>query len=314
MDLLQALRTFVRVIETGSFAAVARETNTNHSSVTRHVGALEEHFGARLLQRTTRRLSLTEDGQDLLQYAQRMIQLEQELEGALGRQRASPTGLVRIGVTTAGAMLMTPRLRGLMDDHPGLSIELVVRDQLGYLIEERLDIALHVGNPPDSSLLARRIGAFGRVLVAAPAYLEKRGAPSRPADLADHDCVIHEYGPESAQWHFKGPDGPEAIRVQGRFHANNAAIVRRAVLDGYGVAMVPEALIVDDVRLARLYRLLPNYQTERLPAFLLYPSRRHLPPRTRVVIDAIARETARIAARLAEDDVWGSSSDWVWLV
>jgi DNA-binding transcriptional LysR family regulator len=314
MDLLQALRSFIRVTETGSFSAVARETNTNHSSVTRHVGDLEEHFGVRLFQRTTRRLSLTEDGQDLVQYARRMIELEQELEGALGRQRASPTGLVRIGVTTAGATLMTPRLRRLMDDYPALSIELVVRDQLGDIIEERLDVAMHVGQPPDSSLLSRRIGAFGRVLVAAPTYLERRGAPARPADLADHDCVIHEYGPESAQWHFKGPDGPEAIRIQGRFHANNAAIVRRAALDGYGIAMVPEALIVDDVRSARLYRLLSDYQTERLPAFLLYPSRRYLPPRTRVVIDAIARESAEIATRLAEDDVWGSSSDTVWLI
>ena len=313
MNLLQALGTFIRVTETGSFSAVARESNTNPSSVTRHVGDLEEHFGVRLFQRTTRRLSLTEDGQDLLQYALRMIELEQELDGALGRQRVSPTGLVRIGVTTAGATLMTPRLRGLLDDYPTLSVELVVRDQLGDIIEERLDIALHVGQPPDSSLLARRIGAFGRALVAGPAYLERRGALARPADLANHDCVIHEYGPESAQWHFHGPDGPETIRVQGRFHANNAAIVRRAVLDGYGVAMVPEALVVDDVRSARLYRLLPDYQTERLPAFLLYPSRRHLPPRTRVVIEAIAREIAKIAARLAEDDVWGSSSDTVWL-
>jgi DNA-binding transcriptional LysR family regulator len=313
MNLLQALGTFIRVTETGSFSAVARESNTNPSSVTRHVGDLEEHFGVRLFQRTTRRLSLTEDGQDLLQYALRMIELEQELDGALGRQRVSPTGLVRIGVTTAGATLMTPRLRGLLDDYPTLSIEFVVRDQLGDIIEERLDIALHVGQPPDSSLLARRIGAFGRALVAGPAYLERRGALARPADLANHDCVIHEYGPESAQWHFHGPDGPETIRVQGRFHANNAAIVRRAVLDGYGVAMVPEALVVDDVRSARLYRLLPDYQTERLPAFLLYPSRRHLPPRTRVVIEAIAREIAKIAARLAEDDVWGSSSDTVWL-
>ena len=118
---------------------------------------------------------------------------------------------------------------------------------------------------------------------------------------------------ESAQWHFKGPDGPETIRPRGRFHANNAAIVRRAALDGFGAAMVPEALIVDDVRSARLYRLLPDYQTERLPAFLLYPSRRHLPPRTRVVIEAIARETTAIVARLAEDDVWGSSSDTAWL-
>jgi DNA-binding transcriptional LysR family regulator len=313
MDILQALHSFIRVTETGSFSAVARETNANHSSVTRHIGDLEEHFGVRLFHRTTRRLSMTEDGQDLLQYARRMIELEQELEGSLGRQRASPTGLVRIGVTTAGATLMTPRLRGLLDEYPELAIELVVRDQLGDMIEERLDIAMHVGQPPDSSLLARRIGAFGRVLVAAPDYLERRGAPAHPADLADHDCVIHEFGPDSAVWNFKGPDGPETIRIQGRFHANNAAIVRRAVLDGYGASMVPEALIVDDVRTARLYRLLPDYQTERLPAFLLYPSRRHLPPRTRVVIEAIAQETAKLAARLAEDDVWGGSSDTVWL-
>jgi hypothetical protein len=177
-----------------------------------------------------------------------------------------------------------------------------VREQLGDLIEERLDVALHVGQPPDSSLLARRVGAFGRALVAGPAYLKKRGEPARPADLVHHDCIIHEYGSESAQWHFKGPDGPETIRVRGRFRANNAAVVRRAVLDGDGVAMVPEALIVDDVRLARLYRLLPDYQTDRLPAFLLYPSRRHLPPRTRVVIEAMAREAAKIASRLAQDD------------
>lgn len=313
MDLLQALRSFIRVTETGSFSAVAREANASHSSITRQVGDLEAHFGVRLFQRTTRRLSLTEDGQDLLQYARRMIELEQEVEGSLGRQRVSPGGLVRIGVTTAGATLMTPRLRTLLDEYPALSIELVVHDHLGDMIEERLDMALHVGQPPDSSLLARRIGSFGRALVAAPAYLEKRGAPEHPADLANHDCVIHEYGPDSAEWHFKGPDGPETVRVQGRFHANNAAIVRRAVLNGYGVAMVPEGLIVDDARSARVYRLLPDYQTERLPAFLLYPSRRHLPPRTRVVIETIAREAATIAARLAEDDVWGSSSDTVWL-
>src|ERR1700728_2693005 len=103
--------------------------------------------------------------------------------------------------------------------------------------------------------LAAGLGPWARVWLGPPAYLERRGAPTRPADLMDHDCIIHEYGPESAQWHFKGSDGPEIIRVRGRFHVNNAAIVRRAVLDGYGIAMVPEALIVDDVRSARLYRL-----------------------------------------------------------
>jgi DNA-binding transcriptional LysR family regulator len=313
MDLLQALRTFSRVTETGSFSAVAREINASHSSVTRQIGELEAHFGVRLFHRTTRRLSLTEDGQDLLIYARHMIELAETMEGALGRQRTNPTGLVRVGSSTAGAILLTPRLLELLDQHPGLAVELVVRDQFGDMIEERLDVAVQVGQPTDSSLMARRAGAFGRALVAAPMYLERRGAPARPTDLADHTCIVHEQGPDSALWRFTGPDGPEEIRVNASFRANNAAIVRRAALDGHGLAMVPEAMVVDDVRSARLYRLLPNYEYERLPAFILYPSRRHLAARTRLVIDFLVERMAETSARLAESDVWGSS-DTVWLV
>ncbi len=313
MDLLQALRTFSRVTETGSFSAVAREANTSHSSVTRQIGDLEAHFGVRLFHRTTRRLSLTEDGHDLVMYARHMIELAETMEGALGKQRTTPSGLVRVGTTTAGAILLTPRLLRLLEQHPGLAVELVVRDQFGDLIEERLDVAVQVGQPHDSSLMARRAGAFGRALVAAPTYLERRGAPSHPHDLGQHTCIVHEQGTDAALWRFIGPNGPEEIRVSASFRANNAAIVRRAALDGHGVAMVPEALVVDDVRSGRLYRLLPNYQYERDPAFILYPSRRHLAARTRVMIDFLVDQMSETSARLAEADVWGSS-DTAWLV
>jgi DNA-binding transcriptional LysR family regulator len=313
MDLIGALTVFNRIAETGSFSAVARETNTSQSAVTRLVGQLETHFGVRLFHRTTRRLSLTEDGQDLLGHAHHLLEVAEGMEGALGRHRTSPTGLVRIGMTTAGAALMGPRLFSLLAQHSGLAIELVVRDQLGDMIEERLDVAMQVGQPSDSSLMARAAGAFGRTLVAAPIYLERRGAPSKPADLTDHTCFIHEFGPNSAVWRFEGPDGPEQIHITSQFRANNAEVVHRAVLAGHGVSMVPEALIVDDIRAARLYRLLPKYKSGRQPTFVLYPSRRHLAPRTRVVIDFLIEQINQAAARLTQDDVWGDT-DRVWLV
>ena len=313
MDLIGALTVFTRIAETGSFSAVARETNTSQSAVTRLVGQLEAHFGVRLFHRTTRRLSLTEDGQDLLGHAHHLLEVAEGMEGALGLHRTSPTGLVRIGVTTAGATLMGPRLFGLLKQYPGLEIELVVRDQFGDMIEERLDVAMQVGQPNDSSLMARAAGAFGRSLVAAPIYLERRGAPSKPADLTEHACIIHEFGPDSAVWRFEGPDGPEQVRVTSSFRANNAEVVHRAVLAGNGISMVPEALIVDDIRAARLYRLLPKYKSGRQPTFVLYPSRRHLAPRTRVVIDFLVEQINQASARLQQDDVWGDT-DRVWLV
>ena len=314
MDLLHAVRTFARIAETGSFSAVARETNASHSAVTRLIGQLEAHFGVRLFHRTTRRLSLTDDGQDLLDQAQHLIEVADGIEGTLGRHASSPTGLVRVGTTTTGAMLLTRRLVGLLEQHAGLAVELVVRDQLGDMVEERLDVAVHIGQPTDSSLVARQAGAFGRTLVAAPIYLERHGAPTRPADLTQHTCVMHEQGPDSAVWRFTGPDDRvEEVRVTPTFRANNAVVIRRAVLEGYGVAMIPEALVVDDIRAARLYRLLPGYTSGRQPAFVLYPSRRHLAPRTRVVIDFLVGELLATAARLGQAQVW-EDTDTVWLV
>jgi DNA-binding transcriptional LysR family regulator len=313
MDLIQALQTFSRVTEAGSFSAVAREKNSSHSAVTRLMGHLEGHFGVRLFHRTTRRLSLTEDGQDLLGFTRHLLEVVEGMEGMLGSHRTAPTGLVRVGTTMAGAVLLTPRLLGLLERHVGLAVELVVRDQLGDMIEERLDVAMHVGQPTDSSLLARKAGAFGRTLVAAPIYLERRGAPARPADLAEHTCILHELGPDSALWQFNGPQGLQEIRVNASFRANNAEVVHRAVLAGYGIAMAPEALVVDDVRASRLYRLLPDYSFGRQPAFVLYPSRQHLPPRTRVVIDFLVEQISQTAARLEQDDVWGNI-ETVWLM
>ena len=162
MDLIGALSAFVRVTETGSFSAVARETNASQSAVTRQIASLEQHFEVRLFHRTTRRLSLTDDGEALLGHARHLLESAEEMEASLGRQGRSLAGLVRVGVSVAGARFLAARLPVLAARHPGLRIELVVRDQFSDMIEERLDLAVRSGDIADVSLVARRVGQLGR--------------------------------------------------------------------------------------------------------------------------------------------------------
>jgi DNA-binding transcriptional LysR family regulator len=313
MDMLRALGTFVRIAETGSFSAVARESNTTPSAVTRLVGQLEEHFRVRLIHRTTRHLSLTEDGQDLLGHARHVIDAATDLEDTIGHQRTAPTGRVRVGVTAGAARLLTASLADLLNRYPGLAVDFVVREQFGDLIEDRLDLAMRLGPSSDASLVTRSIGEFGRALVAAPTYLERHGAPATPDALAGHRCIVQDGGPGSTVWRFSGPDGPHNIEVTSAFSANNAEVVRQAALAAHGIALLPEPQVLDDILGARLYRLLPDFPTERTQAFLVYPSRRHLAPRTRVVIDFLVERFAAVGARLADERVWGEH-ETVWLV
>jgi DNA-binding transcriptional LysR family regulator len=313
MDLLRALSTFVRISETGSFSAVARESNSTPSAVTRLVGQLEEHFRVRLFHRTTRHLSLTEDGQDLLTHARTIIEAATDLEDTIGHQRTAPTGRVRVGVTHGAARLLTPGLMDLLTRYPGLSVDFLVREQFGDLIEDRLDVAMRLGQPTDNSLVARSIGEFGRALVASPAYLERHGAPSDPDALTAHRCILQDAEPTGVTWRFNGPDGPHMVDVTSSFSANNAEVVRQAALAGHGIALLPEPQVLDDILGARLYRLLPDFPTDRTKAFLVYPSRRHLPPRTRVVIDFLVERFAAVGARLTDERVWGEH-ETVWLV
>jgi DNA-binding transcriptional LysR family regulator len=313
MDLLSALTTFVRVAETGSFSAVARESGISHSAVTRLVGQLEDHFGVRLFQRTTRRLSMTEDGQDLLGYARQLISSAEEMEGALGRQRSSPTGLVRLGIPVGASHYLMPRLPKLLERYPGLWVELVIGDRFGDMIEDRLDVALMGADTPDSTMISRTVGTFGRIPVASPVYLERFGAPANPMELEKHTCIIHERGPDSNRWRFAGPEGDIEVQVSGPIRANNSEAVRQAALSGFGIAQMSEMQIVDDVRAARLYRLLPDFAARREEIHLVYPSRRHLPPRVRVVIDFLAENVRLLTNRLADAKIWGENES-VWLV
>jgi DNA-binding transcriptional LysR family regulator len=299
MDMIGLLRCFIRVVETGSFTAVARESRISQSAVTRQIAQLEKHFKARLFHRTTRRLSLTDDGQSVLTHALRLVDVADEMEAALGRQRISPTGLVRLGTSIAGALVLAPRLPLLLARHPGLMVELVIRDQFSDMVEARLDLEWRSGEIADASLVARRIGETGRVVVAAPSYLQQYGAPSVPDDLTAHTCLIHSAIPDPNTWRFVGPEGPMAVHVTGAFIANNSEVVVRAVRAGHGIALLLENEVVDDLQAGSLRRLLKDYPSQIMPVYIIYPSRHNLAPRTRVVMEFVIEQMREIQALLA---------------
>ena len=300
MDLIAALRAFVRVTETSSFTAVARETHVSQSAVTRLIAQLEQYFDVRLFHRTTRRLSLTDDGQVLLTHARHLLESADEMETVLGRQSGAPRGLVRLGTSVAGGLFLATRLPVLLARHPGLSVELVMRDQNSDMVEERLDLAFRSGEIADASLVARRVGFLGRAVVAAPIYLERHGAPSTPEDLVAHTCLIHDATPEPELWRFTGADGPINVRVSGGFIANDSQAVHRAARAGHGIALLPEIQLIDDLRAGRLFRLLEDYPSQRVPVQIVYPSRRNLAPRTRVVMDFLVEQTREISVLLEQ--------------
>jgi DNA-binding transcriptional LysR family regulator len=302
MDLLGALGVLVRVVETGSFSAVARERELSQAAVARQVSQLEDHFGVRLFHRTTRKLSLTDDGERLLGLARPVLDGIEGIEAALGQQSASAVGLVRVGATVAASRFLAQSLPTLLAEHPGLKVELVVGDRFGDMIDDRLDLAMRVGEITDASLVvARRSGSAVRVAVAAPAYIERHGEPSSPAELASHTCIVHNVGPDSDRWTFVTPEGPKDFRVSGGFLANDVRAVHLAARSGYGIAYLTLVEVFDDLRNGTLVRLLCKFPAPGIPFSLVYPSRRHLAPRTRLVLDFIWEQIRQLQAELATE-------------
>jgi DNA-binding transcriptional LysR family regulator len=299
MDLLGALGVLVRVVETGSFSAVARERELSQAAVARQISQLEDHFGVRLFHRTTRKLSLTDDGQMLLGLARPVLDGVDTIEAALGKQSASPVGLVRLGVTVTASRFLSQRLPALLAEHPGLKVELVVSDRFGDMVEDRLDLAMRIGEIHDSSLVVRRFGIATFVVVAAASYIERKGRPSTPADLANHTCIVHDIGPGSDVWAFMTPEGPKDFEVSGGFLANDMSAVHLAARSGHGLARLPLFQVLDDVRDGELVCVLNEFPSPGTPLSLVYPSRRHLAPRTRVVLDFIVEQARPIQEMLA---------------
>jgi DNA-binding transcriptional LysR family regulator len=285
MDLIAALRTFLRVADVGSFSAVAEERGVTQPAISRQVSALEEHFGTRLVQRSTHAVTLTEEGRDLVPAAQQLVDSADTLQERTGRRRTKAVGRVRLSVPVPFGLYFSSKLNSLLEKHDELSIDLILHDRLRDLVEEGIDLQVCVGEINDSALISRRIGATSAFLVAAPEYLKGHAAPKEPADLQQHDCIVyHRWGRDNVWW-FAGPEGALSAAVRGRFRANNSDAVRRAALTGHGIALLSHLLVADDISAGRLLVLMPAFPPARFPIIIVYPSRRNLPPRVRAVIE-----------------------------
>lgn len=294
MDLLAAFRCFVRVAETGSFSAVAREVGSTQPAISRQIAALEAHFDVRLIQRTTRSLTFTQDGQDLLAHARRVLDTVDETEEILGKRRASPHGTIRIASSTSMARLhIIPRLKRLLQRYPQLEVEVSISEQVQDLVAENLDIAIRAGQIADSSLVARHLGSTSRGVLASAAYLEEHGEPLTPQDLATHSCLIYTGGLGRAsahQWELEGVAGSTTVEVGGRFRCDSVEGIADGTRGGLGISQLPTWMFTEDIAAGRVRAILKDWQPPRIPIHAVYPSRRHLAPRVRAVIDFFVNE------------------------
>lgn len=293
MDLIGALGTFVRVAETGSFSAVARERGSTQSAVSRQITALEGEFGVRLLQRTTRRLALTEDGQEALEHARNVLEAVAHAREAAARRRGEAAGTVRLAAPVLLGNLIAARIPVLLARHPSLSLQLVTGDTAHDMVEEGLDLWLRVGESTHATHVSRTLGHTAPLLLATPDYLAIHGRPEHPRDLVAHECLVqHRLGADHV-WRFIGPEGEVTVPVAGRFSADNAEAVLRAALAGVGIALVAEVVARAEVAAGRLVPLLAGYEPAGIPITLIFPSRRNLAPRVRAVIDFITHDILR---------------------
>jgi DNA-binding transcriptional LysR family regulator len=291
MDLFVVMRTFVRVAEAQSFTEVARETGATQSSVSKQIAALEHHLGARLFNRTTRSLTLTEVGRSYYEHCSEVLDSVTQATALIGRGRIAPTGLVRVGTPVGfGRLHVASRIRRLLDKYPALRVELVMSDGFVDLVEEGLDVAIRVGEIRDQSLVARRIGITRRVTVGSAEYFARHGEPRSPEDLTHHNCIVYTYLATGHEWHFVGPQGPVSVRVRGNFLANNSEAVREAVAAGVGIAVTPIWLFRDEITSGLVRAVLPDCEPKRLPIHAVYPSRRFVPTKVRVLVDFLADE------------------------
>lgn len=292
MDRIEDIEVFVEVADRGSFTAAARRLNRSPTAITRAVADLEARLGVRLLNRTTRAVSLTDVGQRFLGGARRVLADLAEIEQAAAGQGVAPRGELAVTAPILfGRLHVLPTVSEFLRQYPDVTARLMLLDRPVDLVEERLDVAIRIGALADSSAIATRLGALRRVVVAAPAYLARRGAPERPQDIVQHD-VIRFGGLGGGRWEF-GAD--HAINVAPRLAVTTAEAAIDAVASGLGITRVLSYQAVDALARGSLVQVLEQYGREEIPVHLLYPGGAHPPPKLRAYVDfAVPRLRARL--------------------
>lgn len=283
---LPQLASFVSVVRAGSFVGAADALGLSKAAVSRHVAELEAHLGVRLLHRTTRRLSLTEEGQRFHARAAELVIALEELEAETASSSGEASGRLRINApVTFGNLHLAPLWPRFLAQHPRVTLDVTLNDRVVDLVEEGYDLAIRIGTRLDPQLVGRPLATARMVLCASPGYLQAHGTPAHPRDLAAHAVVAYRYWSTGDDWTFDGPGGPVSVRVAPRLHTNSGDTCREAALQHQGLILQPDFLVGPDLRAGRLVELLPGHRAPALGVHAVYASRRHLPMKTRRLVD-----------------------------
>jgi DNA-binding transcriptional LysR family regulator len=289
MDRFEGIKIFVRVVERGSFSAVARELGTGQPAISKQVAALEERLGAQLLMRTSRSLSLTEAGRDFYESVVPLISDLEAAESRIGSGQASPSGVVRVTAASGFSHhYVVPQLTAFRARYPKIVVEMLVSERMSNLVEEGIDLAIRNGALADSSLIARKIGEFAVIAVASADYLERKGEPTRLSDLDHHDGVIFVSQDGPRPWTFASRAGVISYQAAASFRSNDGEELHAAVLAGLGIMQAPSWLFAADIRAGTVRRILRDHEPSKLPISAVRPASRRQPSKVAAFVDFLA--------------------------
>lgn len=287
MDKLTSMRVFATVAKCGSFAAAAKELGISRAMTTKHVMHLENSLGVRLLNRTTRRISLTEAGSAYLERCQQILEDIDETELSVSQLHSEPQGLLRISTPPFfGTFHLAPTIAAYMKQFPKVRVDLTVLGGVVDVVAEGLDLAIRLGEQPDSSLIARKLASSPRMVCGAPEYFQKHGLPKTPQSLKSHNCLINWGFEPHDLWKFTNVDGKQmTVKVSGTMQANTADPLRMAAIHGLGLVVLPTYIVGQDLQKGRLQAILEEYEMPAMDIFAVYPHRRHLSAKVRTFLD-----------------------------
>lgn len=286
MDKFQEMRAFVEVVNAGSFVRAAELLNLSKTAVSRLVGDLETRLGVRLLHRTTRKLSLTQEGEVFHERCKSLLDSVGEAEAEITAHAGEALGQLRINVPVSfGTMHLAPLWPAFMAMHPKVVLEVTLADRLVDLVDEGYDLAVRIARLPSSSLVSRKLTSTRMLLCASPEYLRKHGAPTHPSDIAHHAVMAYTLLATGEQWTFDGPEGPVSVKVVPRMRSNSGDTCCIAALQHQGIVLQPSFLVGAHLQSGALVEVLPQYRSIDFGVYAVYPSRKHLTPKVRVLID-----------------------------
>jgi DNA-binding transcriptional LysR family regulator len=286
MDDLTGMAVFARVVEEKSLSGAARRIGMSKSNVSKRVARLEQSLGARLLNRTTRQMSVTEAGAAFYAHCARIVEEMEEAKRAVSRLHAEPRGLLKVSASVAfGTLHIAPLLGDFLRRYPDVKVDMTIHDRFVDLADESYDVAVRIARDPGQNIVARRLAPIHRKVCATPGYFAQHGIPQTPADLASHNCLTYTHMQPQAQWRLRGPEGDVSVPVNGNLKLNDDEALSQAVLGGLGVAILPTFIVGHELQTGRLQSVLSEYVPLEQHIFAIYLPNRHLSPKVRAFID-----------------------------